>query len=109
MVRVLELSSIIEKEKSSSENYCNSKKYLSTYRFSLIIIGNWKSKITLEQLCVFTGNVTFKSPISFIMLIKLCEVAFYFKRDHHYSICFNWMQLVSFQMGRVKIFMSRFL
>ena len=48
-----------------------------------------KFKIKLEQLCVFTKNVTFKSLITFIMWIKFCEVAFYFKRDHHYFIYFN--------------------
>ena len=40
MVKVLELSSIIEKEKSSSENYLNSNKKFVTYRFSLIIVEN---------------------------------------------------------------------
>ena len=33
--------------------------------------------IKLEQLCVFPENVTFKSLISFILWIKVCEVAFF--------------------------------
>ena len=86
IVRVLKLPSIIEKEKRESENYLNSIKKLATYRFSLIIVENWKFKIKLEQLGVFTKNVTFKSLISFIMWIKFCEVAFYFRADHHYFI-----------------------
>ena len=70
IVRVLELSSIIEKEKWSSENYLTVTKQLATYRLSLIVVENWKFKIKLEQLCVFTENVTFKPLISFVIWIK---------------------------------------
>ena len=70
IVRVLELSSIIEKEKWSSENYLTVTKQLATYRLSLIVVENWKFKIKLEQLCVFTENVTFKPLISLVIWIK---------------------------------------
>ena len=50
IARILELSSIIGNKKVSSENYLNSNKELATYRFSLIIVGNWKFKIKLKQL-----------------------------------------------------------
>ena len=67
-----------------------------------MIVENCKFKIKLEEMCVFTETDTFKSLISLIMGITLCKVAFYFKRDHHYFIYFTLMQLVSFQMGRIK-------
>ena len=54
IARVMERLSIIEEEKKKKKNYLNGNKYLATYRYSLIIAENWKFKIKLEQLCVFT-------------------------------------------------------
>ena len=102
IVRVLKLSSIIVNEKLSSENYLNGNKIIS---YLQIFFNNSRRLVEqlVEQLCVFTVNVPFKSLISFIMWIKFCEVAFYFRRDYYYFIYFNLMHLVSFQMGRIKI------
>ena len=76
IVRVLELSSITEKEKWSSENNLSGNKYSATYRLTLIIVENWKFRIKLEPLWVFTENVTLKLMILLIKWIKFCEVTF---------------------------------
>ena len=59
---------------------------IATYRFSLKIVENWKFKIKLEQLQVFTKNITFESLISFIMGIKFYEIAFFSEGTINYFI-----------------------
>ena len=105
IVRVLELLNTTEKEKWSSENYLNCNKIIRFLQISFNNSRKLEIQVKSEQLCTFTEIVTFTSRISFIFWMKFYEVAFYFRRDHHYFIYFNLMHLVSLQMDIIKIYM----
>ena len=100
IVRVFELSSIIEREKWSSENYLNTNKIISYLQIFYNNSRQLEIQDKIRTIVYFYRNVTFKSLISFVIWIKFSEVAFYFRSDHDYFIYFNLIHFSFFSNGQ---------